>query len=139
MISQRKINYLQKIGVTVWQLREKVIPHFFCIELKNNSEKTTGLIVAEIENSDIISEKNQIAFLEKMSGALAEYYFHRIISTEEIFSNNLDFIIFLGEKIPQNLMHSHHAKIIKSTIISKLIHDVEKKRALWQVIKSLKQ
>lgn len=139
-----KRQYLDRMGIVVWRLREPAAPEKYFQAALNKAEKTVGLLLADVCND--ISLEEQENLLQKIAGALITEpdKVARVLMTEldreprvsagEAYEE-LKFVIFLGNKIKTNFS----CKIIRSFALNDLIKNPEYKKKLWVEIKSLRE
>lgn len=134
-----KNHLLQLMGITPWRLRKQQgDEHYFFCELNNTAGKAVGLIIADIDSKNTLSEQENL--LQKIAQALTPHSQCKIIfeiSLDAIKKNNYAFIIFLGDKIKKINSDKLNCRVIESFSLIDLSQNVEHKKQLWTEIKLL--
>lgn len=131
--------YLDRMGITVWQLRQHNQADFFYYALNNTQGKIIGIIVADRDSHQAVSMVDQENLLQKICDALTVYVKKDISLSmiENLFFEPIDCVILLGQRA-QKLLDMNVKKIrqvIRSYSLSDLIHDTEHKKSLWTQLK----
>lgn len=131
--------YLDRMGITVWQLRQHNQAEFFYYALNNKQGKTMGIIVADRDATQSVSPMDQENLLQKICDTLTTHVKRGISlsAIENLFFEPIDCVILLGDRA-QKLLDMNTKKVrhvIRSYSLADLIHDTEHKKTLWAQIK----
>ncbi len=127
-----KAVYLNRMGITQWQLRNPAVSNaFFQVHLKNAAGKTVGVMTAEIDSAVSIEPQEQL--LRKIAEAITVHYDCQRCEQPEFFDEKYQFIIFLGKKIVFDAKKA--GQVICANTLSELIHHASMKKTLWTEIK----
>lgn len=131
--------YLDRMGITVWQLRQHNQTEFFYYGLNNSHGKTIGIIVADRDTTQCVSPMDQESLLQKISETLTTNVKRSVSLSviENLFFEPIDCVILLGDRA-QKLLDANTKKVrhvVRAHSLADLIHDAERKKALWAQIK----
>lgn len=136
-----KKNYLEKMGVTTWHLREKnPAENYFCVMLNNAAGKAVGMLLADCDKTVSIDEQEKL--LQKIAQALTSNIVEVRLIEFRAAEAHFKFIILLGDQIKKIIKKNKLAitpdcQIIESYSLKEFIQNAEHKKALWSAIKPL--
>jgi DNA polymerase III psi subunit len=130
--------YLDRMGIIQWRLRDSEKNAYFKVTLSNPQEKMVGLILADVDPAADIAE--QEGLLKKIAHALTPHFSVEIMSmidADTIEKNNA-MIILLGDQIQKIITQKISPTIINSFSLTHLLHHSNDKKKLWADIKPLR-
>ena len=132
--------YLQRMGITEWRLRDgDGTDACFKVTLNNAAGKTVGLIVADMDQETAFME--QEALLQKIAQALTPHFEIEIMSSiswDTIEKNNYTMIIVLGDTNKKTNLKKLTCQIVTSFSLVDLLQQSDHKKQLWSEIKRLR-
>ena len=130
-------HYLDKMGITVWQLRQNnAHKQYGRIKLMDMNNNLIGMIIADFDFA--ASQPDQENLLRKIGDILSAHSQYEMIlpiSVSEDEKKTAQFYILLGEHAQKIICTG---RVIQSYSLVDLINNPEYKKQLWKQIKSLR-